>query len=215
MTAAFVPSRWPANLAPLRHGAGAQEAEFRLASGRAGLRFGREVVLTAEPGATRALQWQLRRNCSITPNQMLAAYGLLCTVSLAVALFLWFTGARIVLAFTGFELMVLGAAMLVFARHAGDRETLTLVGRSLWVERALGPKIERAAFAADWLSVEPAAGQNSLVELSGQGHVMRVGRFLRPELRAEFAHELRRAVRPLPTAPTAPAAAADPKTQDD
>jgi uncharacterized membrane protein len=92
--------------------------------------------------------------------------------------------------------MLLGAAMLLFARHAGDRETLTLVGRSLLVERAVGPRVERAAFNADWLTVEPAAGQNSLVELAGQGHMIRVGRFLRPELRADFARELRRALRP-------------------
>ena len=131
---------------------------------------------------------------------MLGAYALLCTLSLAVALFFWFTGARIVLAFTGFELMVLGAAMLVFARHAGDRETLTLVGRSLLVERAVGPRIERAAFCADWLTVEPAAGQNSLVELAGQGHTMRIGRYLRPDQRGEFARELRLALRHAPFA---------------
>lgn len=189
MTAAFVPSRWPAPLLPRRQ-AGAAAADPA-----SGLRFGREVALTHERGAARAVQWQLRRNCSITPSQMLAAYGLLCALSLAVALFLWFTGARIVLAFTGFELMLLGVAMLVFARHAGDRETLTLVGRALLVERASGPKIERAAFQADWLTVEPAAGQNSLVELSGGGRMMRVGRYLRPEMRADFARELRRAVR--------------------
>jgi uncharacterized membrane protein len=190
MTATFVPSTWPAPKAPGRSHAGSDK----------GLRFGREVALTGERGATRAMQWQLRRNCSVTPGQMLAAYALLCTLSLAVALFLWFTGARIVLAFTGFELMLLGAAMLVFARHAGDRETLTLVGRSLLVERAVGPRLERAAFSADWLTVEPAAGQNSLVQLVGQGQTMRVGRYLRPELRAEFARELRRVLRRAPAA---------------
>lgn len=194
MTATFLPSSWPAPIpAPRHRGDGAQAAP-----GWGRLRFGREVALSSERGATRALQWQLRRNCSITPNQMLAAYALLCTVSLAVALFFWFTGARVVLAFTGFELMLLGVAMMVFARHAGDRETLTLVGRSLLVERAVGARVERAAFSADWLTVEPAAGQNSLVELASQGHTMRVGRFLRPELRGEFARELRRAVRRAP-----------------
>ena len=189
MTAAFLPSTWPAPLPVPRH-AGAAAA-----AGGSGLRYGCEVALSGERGAARALQWQIRRNCSITPHQMLGAYALLCTVSLAVALFLWFTGARMVLAFTGFELMLLGAAMLVFARHAGDRETLTLVGRSLLVERAVGARVERAAFAADWLTVEPAAGQNSLVELAGQGRRMRVGRFMRPELRGDFARELRRALR--------------------
>lgn len=184
-------------MAPLRQPGEAGQAGLANHEGAhaAGLRFGREVVLSHERGAARALQWQLRRNCSITPRQMLGAYALLCTISLAVALFFWFTGARTVLAFTGFELMLLGAAMLLFAHHAGDRETLTLVGRSLLVERAVGTRVERAAFSADWLTVEPAAGQNSLVELAGEGHTMRVGRYLRRELRGDFAHELRRSLR--------------------
>lgn len=197
MSATFVPSTWPAPIAPWRPATGPDEAGSGQAGGSA-LRFGREVALNARRGAVPALQWQLRRNCSIAPRQMLSAYALLCTLSLAVALFFWFTGVRVVLAFTGFELMVLGAAMLVFARHAGDRETLTLVGRALLVERAFGPRIVRTSFNADWLNVEPAAGQNSLVELVGQGQVMRVGRFLRPELRGEFARELRRMLRRAP-----------------
>jgi uncharacterized membrane protein len=195
MTATFVPSSWPAPATPPRHAGDAARGGL---AGAVGLRFGREVPLSDERGAARALQWQLRRNCSITPRQMLAAYALLCTISLAVGLFFWFTGARVVLVFTGFELMLLGAAMLLFARHAGDRETLTLVGRSLLVERAVGARVERSAFSADWLTVEPAAGQNSLVELAGQGRTMRIGRFLRPELRGDFACELRRAMRLMP-----------------
>jgi len=199
MTATFVPSSWPAAVAPVRlPGDAGPAGRDGLADGAVGLLFGREVPLSHERGAARALQWQLRRNCSITPRQMLAAYALLCTISLAVALFFWFTGARVVLAFTGFELMLLGAAMLLFAHHAGDRETLTLVGRSLLVERAVGARVERTAFSADWLTVEPAAGQNSLVELAGQGRTMRVGRYLRPELRGDFARELRRALRRAP-----------------
>lgn len=190
MTATFVPSNWPAPRAPRRRAGSAG-----LAGGAGALRFGREVALSGEFGATRALQWQLRRNCSVSPGQMLAAYALLCTLALAVALFFWFTGARVVLAFTGFELMLLGVAMLLFARHVGDGETLTLVGRSLLVERAAGARVQRTAFAADWLTVEPAAGQNSLVQLAGQGHTMRIGRFLSPELRGEFARELRRMLR--------------------
>lgn len=214
MTATFVPKSWPAPMVPLRHGGEVGQAAQADAAAEPGLRFGREVALSHERGAARALQWQLRRNCSISPRQMLAAYALLCTISLAVALFFWFTGVRVVLAFTGFELMLLGAAMLLFARHVGDGETLTLVGRSLLVERAVGARVERNAFSADWLTVEPAAGQNSLVELAGQGRTMRVGRFLRPEQRAEFARELRRAMRRAPRIDHE-AAPCDPRGPDD
>jgi uncharacterized membrane protein len=85
--------------------------------------------------------------------------------------------------------------MLIYARHAGDREVLTLAGRELAVETRQGNRTEQLRFGADWLVVEPSAGQGSLVELSGRGQAVRVGRFLRPEMRTAFAKELRRALR--------------------
>jgi len=142
-----------------------------------------------------ALQWLLRRNCSITPRQLGMVYLSLCCVSLLIGVFFVLQGAPIVLAFAGVELAAVGIALLAFARHAGDRETLTLVGRSLQVEQCIGTRVRRTEFVADWLHVEPAAGQGSLVELSARGERMRVGRFLQPEQRGAFALELRRALR--------------------
>lgn len=157
--------------------------------------FGREVVLEAWPGAPRALQWLLKRNCSTTPRQLGAVYLSLCVVSLLIGVFFYGQGAPLVLAFTALELTLVGAALLVFARHAGDFESLTLVGRSLQVQQSYGSRVAHTDFTADWLTVEPAAGQGSLVELSGRGQTVRVGRFVRPELRAVFARELRLALR--------------------
>ncbi len=157
--------------------------------------FGREVATSDEAGAPRALQWLLRRNCSMTPGQLGVVYLSLCTVSLFIAGFFFVQGAPVVLAFAGLELALVGLALMFFARHAGDRETLTLVGRSLQVEQCIGGRVERTQFAADWLHVEPAGGQGSLVQLSGKGQRVRVGRFLRPELRGAFARELRHALR--------------------
>ena len=180
MTATFAPRPWPASQAPLR--------------GTPWV-FGREIVLRSLPGAPRALQWLQRRNCSITPRQLGLVYASLCSVSLLIGAFFFIQGAPLVLAFTGLELLAVGLALLVFARHAGDRETLTLVGQRLEVEQCIGTRVARTDFAAEWLNVEPAAGQGSLVELSGRGQLVRVGRFLRPELRGAFARELRHALR--------------------
>lgn len=160
--------------------------------------FGREVTLAGDADAPRALQWLLRRNCSITPGQLGAVYGSLCVVSLLIGGFFLVQGAPLVLAFAGLELLLVAMALMLFARHAGDRETLTLVGRSLQVEQCFGSRIERTQLAVDWLHVEPAGGQGSLVQLSGRGQRVRVGRFLRPELRGAFARELRHALRRVP-----------------
>jgi uncharacterized membrane protein len=142
-----------------------------------------------------ALQWLLRPNCSITPRQLGLVYLSLCCVSLLIGAFFFVQGAPFVLAFAGVELAAVGVALLAFARHAGDRETLTLIGRSLQVEQCFGSRVQRTQFVADSLHVEPVAGQGSLVELRGRGERLRVGRFLRPEQRGAFARELRQALR--------------------
>lgn len=183
MSATLAPASWP--LPPAARSAGPWV-------------FGREVTLVDGADAPRALQWLLRRNCSITPGQLGAVYLSLCVVSLLIGGFFFVQGAPVVLAFTGLELLLVGLALMLFARHAGDRETLTLVGRSLQVEQCIGSRVERTHFAADWLHVEPAGGQGSLVQLSGKGQRVRVGRFLRPELRGAFARELRHALRRAP-----------------
>jgi uncharacterized membrane protein len=157
--------------------------------------FARELPIGSGAGGASAWQWLLRRNCSVTPRQVLAVYFSLCVVSLSIGALFYAQGAPVVLAFAGLELLLVGLALWVFARHARDHDTLTLVGRTLQVEQRTGPHVERTEFSADWLSVEPAAGQGSLVELSGQGRRVRVGRFLRPELRAAFARELRSMLR--------------------
>lgn len=152
------------------------------------LRFGRRA-------AAGSVHWKLVRHCSIAPRQLLMSYAVLCVVSLGIGgAFAWH-GAGYVLGFAGLELLLVGVAMLVHARHAADGEMLTLVGRSLQVERHEGATTDRADFAIDWLTVEPVAGQNSLIRLAGQGRVLHIGRWLQPHLRADFARELRQVLR--------------------
>lgn len=156
--------------------------------------FGRRL-LNPGPGGRPALQWPLRRNCSLSPRQLGAVYLSLCGVSLLVSVFFMVQGAPYVAAFAGIELVAVGVALLVFARHAGDHETLTLEGRTLHVEQSLGSRIQHTRLDTEWLAVEPAAGQGSLVQLSGRGGSVCVGRFVRPELRAALAQEIRQALR--------------------
>jgi len=156
-------------------------------------RFARLVQLPGQP--VPALQWVLRRNCSITPRQLVGVYVSLCAIALTIGAAFWAQGAGFVLGFAGLELLLVGVAMVVYARHACDRETVTLAARAVQVERHSGAHVERADFRAEWLSVEPAQAQGSLVELAGEGRRVLIGRFVRPEQRAVLASELRRALR--------------------
>ncbi len=143
----------------------------------------------------RNIQWFLRRNCSVTPAQLLAVYGSLCLVSLGISGFFWVQGATLVLPFAFLEMLMLGIAFFVYARHATDGERIVLRDGRLLVELECGGKLERAEFQGDWVRVEPGAYNQSLIELTGQGKMVRVGRYVRPELRPALAREIRLALR--------------------
>lgn len=143
----------------------------------------------------QAIHWFLRRNCSVTPAQLGWMYASLCVVTLAIGTFFWFQGAVLVLPFAWLELAAVGVAFLAYARHAADAEHILLQGQRLVVELENAGRLERAEFNRDWVRVEPGAGDRSLIEVSGQGRSVAVGRYLRPELRPALAQELRRALR--------------------
>ena len=166
---------------------------------------------SAGEGTDGSVRWLLRRNCSIAPVQLVSAYLLLCTVSLAIAGAFWWRGAPFVLPFASIELLAIGIALVVYARHAADRESLLLRPGLLKVEFTHGWRVDAVEFTPAWVRVEPAHGDRSLIELSGEGKRIAVGRFVRPELRRALAEELRAAIRrcgsSLPAARPAPAVA--------
>lgn len=141
------------------------------------------------------IQWFLRRNCALTPHQLGWMYLGLCVVSLLIGTAFWFAGAQLVLPFAWLEVMAVGAALFVHVRHATDGETIHLAGSRLVVELEQGGKLQRSEFRREWVRVEPGAGDSSLIELSAHGRRVRVGRYVRPDLRPELARELRIALR--------------------
>ena len=141
------------------------------------------------------VHWQLKRNCSVTPAQLLGAFISLSAVSLGIATFFWFQGATLIMPFAWIELLVVGAAFLVYARHARDGEKISLQDGRLVVELETAGRLQRAEFNREWVRVEPKNGDGSLIEVSGQGQTVRVGRHVRPELRPALAREIRFALR--------------------
>ena len=145
--------------------------------------------------SAHGVHWLLRRNCSIAPAQLVWIYFGLCVVSLVIALGFWFQGATLILPFAGLELAMVGIAFLVYARHATDREQISLLEQRLVIELESAGRLERAEFDRAWVRIEPSAADTSLIEVSGRGaQPVQVGRYIRPELRPLLARELRMAV---------------------
>jgi uncharacterized membrane protein len=154
------------------------------------LRFGVESV-----DGDRSVQWLLQRKGSSTSRQMRVFVASLCGLSLGIGMLLWRLGAMLTIPFAWLGLLAVGAALLLFARHATDREDIRLQPGRLTVEHVFGRRVERVEFAPAWVRIEPRHGDRSLVEISGEGHRIVVGRYVRPELRRQLADELRWALR--------------------
>ena len=137
----------------------------------------------------------LRRNCSVTPAQLAGLYISLCIVSLGIAGGFWLHGAKMIMPFAWIELLMVGAAFLVYARHATDGEHSVLHDRQLVVEQTHAGKLHRAEFNREWVRIEPQTDDRSLIEVSCQGRSVRIGRHIRPELRPALAKEIRMALR--------------------
>ena len=141
------------------------------------------------------IHWFLKRNCSVTPAQLGWLYASLCVVSLGIGTIFWFQGARLILPFAWAELAAVGFAFLAYARHATDGERISLQGAQLVIELENAGRLERSEFNRAWVRIEPKADDRSLIEVSGQGRSVEVGRYVRPELRPALAREIRMALR--------------------
>ena len=141
------------------------------------------------------IHWFLKRNCSVTPGQLGWLYASLCLVSLGIGAGFWVHGAPLVLPYAWVEITAVGIAFLLYARHATDGEKIALEEGRLIVELENGGHYERTEFLPHQVRVEPEVSDRSLIEVSGQGRSVKVGRYVRPELRAALAREIRMALR--------------------
>ena len=83
----------------------------------------------------------------------------------------------------------------MYARHATDGECIRLGRERLVVELETAGRLHRTEFARDWVRIAPQAGRGALIEVCAGNRSVKVGRFLRAELRPVLAQELRLALR--------------------
>ena len=138
------------------------------------------------------LVWLFKRNCSFSPKQLFGFFVSLSLVSSFVALMCWEGGATLVPPFTLLELLALGSALYVYARHAADRERVSMSALALVIEWENAGRIERAEFNPRWARI--LVNDKGMVQISGSGKQAIMGRYTRPERREKLARDLRRAL---------------------
>jgi uncharacterized membrane protein len=147
------------------------------------------LVTTTSEG----LHWRLRKNCSFTPRQLFLVYVFLAGASLLVACFFWVLGALLVLPFACVEVVALAVAFWVYARHAVDGEVISCNGKSLVIEAIHRGHQERHVFLTHNVRIHHEHA-GALIEVTAQGKRVKVGRYVRADLRPVLASELRRAL---------------------
>ncbi len=121
-------------------------------------------------------------------------FGTLAFLSVLLAGVFVAQGAWLVLPFTCVELLALGAAFLVYARHAGDFERIQLGGGRIVVERWTAGRLERQEVGPDWVRFEYEGGRQGLICLVAGQTRLEIGRFLPEEGRKRLVRELRAAL---------------------
>ena len=139
-----------------------------------------------------SLDFIIKRNCSISPRNLLCVLALAVGVSLGIAIaFAWF-GAWPVLPFAGIEMLALAAAFYVNGRHAADYERIVFAEGRLLVEASEAGRLRRYEFNPQWLRLdERRSGQDLRLLLRSRGSELEIGRHLDTERRASLAAELR------------------------
>lgn len=137
------------------------------------------------------MDWLMKRNCSVSPQQFVCFYVSLALFSLAIALLLVVRGAWPVLPFTGIELLVVGIAFVIHARHAVDYERIRLFPSRLVIEQVSAERLTQFEFNPRWVRVESGASPRDPVKLVSRGQTVAVGQHLAQHRRAQFANELR------------------------
>jgi uncharacterized membrane protein len=123
----------------------------------------------------------------MSPAGLATVFAALAVAVLAIAAGFAAAGAWLILPFAGLEVLLLGGAFVLYARHAADYEKLELEPASgrLTVEVVDGGRSAR--YEMDGAKVCVEAGR---VMLRGAREELEIGRYLGAEGRAQLAAEL-------------------------
>jgi uncharacterized membrane protein len=126
-------------------------------------------------------RWQMRRNCALTPKQLLQFYIVLVCLSLIVATGFFLAGVWMIPIFTALELCAVTLGFLIYCRHALDSETIEIDGKRLVIKKFIGYKESVYEFNSQWAKIEPPIEGAKVFHISQSNQRVELGQFLRLE----------------------------------
>lgn len=125
--------------------------------------------------------WRMRRNCALTPRQLLQFYIALVCLSFVVAFGFLLAGVWVIPVFTLVEISAVTIGFLIYCRHALDSETIEIIGKSLIVRKFIGYKEKVYEFNTQWAKIEPPLEDSKTFSISQSNLRVEIGQFIRQE----------------------------------
>jgi len=140
-------------------------------------------------------RWQMRRNCALTPKQLLQFYIALVCLSLIVATGFWLAGVWMIPIFTGIELTAVTIGFLIYCRHALDCESIEVDGKRLIVKKFIGYKETVYEFNTQWVKIEQPIEGAKTFYICQSDLRLEIGQFLRYEQQLALIAQVRASLR--------------------
>jgi uncharacterized membrane protein len=138
-----------------------------------------------------AKRWQMRRNCALTPKQLLQFYIVLVCLSLVVATGFFLAGVWMIPIFTALELTAVTLGFLIYCRHALDSETIEIDGKCLLVKKFIGYRETIYEFNSQWAKIELPSQDAKTFHISQSGLRVELGQFIRHEQQLVLIRQIR------------------------
>ena len=126
-------------------------------------------------------RWQMRRNCALTPKQLLKFYIALVCLSLIVATGFLLAVIWVVPIFTALELSAVTIVFLIYCRHALDCETIEIDGNRLIIKKFISYKEAIYEFNTQWVKIELPLEDSKVFLISQSNLRVEIGQFIRQE----------------------------------
>lgn len=133
----------------------------------------------------------MRRNCALSPRQLLKFYLGLVFLSATVATGFLLVGVKMILIFTVIEISAVTIGFLVYCRHALDFEEIEIQGTRLIVRKFIAYKETAFEFNTRWVRFSQPKENGKVFFIEQTGQRVELGQFIRREQFKSLIAELR------------------------
>jgi uncharacterized membrane protein len=136
-------------------------------------------------------EWHFKRNCSISPQQLIVIFLSLAVLSLIIGGAFYLLGASLILPFSCLEIVVLSVAFYFNALHAVDFERLRIDANEVIIESKKGKHEHETKLIRGFTRVHALSDRGDLIVLNQGSHEVTFGHHIHPNYRAQVLRELR------------------------